>query len=273
MSRHIATLVYQKRVGSMAKKSILAYCAERANDDGTAVWASKTRIAKEVECSRQTVVDTMKSFVEEGLLFEVGRRKTKNGYVIEYRMNVAAIRALDDALDDPFSVEDPTCPDLDMSNELTSKRQATGQQSVKPLDMNRPRTVQKPSNTPKPPEGASDLFSANGQTVEHKTEPDRFDEFWFAYPKKAGKPAAKKAWDKALKRADAQTIIDGARRYAHWLSSAGPKDFRPLPKHPQGWLNDDRWADEEIRHVRLPGEVSDEERRRRFAPQWGEVVR
>lgn len=273
MSRYIASLVYQKRVGSMARKTILAYCAERANDDGSAVWASKTRIAKEVECSRQTVVDTMKSFVEEGLLSEVGHRKTKNGYVIEYRMNVAAIRALDDALDDPFSVEDPTCPNLDMSNELTAKCQATGQQSVKPLDTNRPETVQKPSDSPKPPEGASDLFSASGEEVEEQTEPDHFDEFWKVYPKKAGKPAAQKAWAKAIKRASAQTIIDGARRYAHWLSQAGPKEFRPIPKFPQGWLNDDRWADEEIRHVRLPGEVSDEERRRRLSPQWGEVVR
>lgn len=127
--------------------------------------------------------------------------------------------------------------------------------------------------SPKPPEGASDLFSANGDPVEEKTEPDRFDEFWKVYPKKAGKPAAQKAWAKAIKRAPAQTIIDGARRYAHWLSQGGPKDFRPIPKFPQGWLNDDRWDDEEIRHVRLPDEVSAEDRSRRFAPQWGEVVR
>lgn len=126
---------------------------------------------------------------------------------------------------------------------------------------------------PQTPEGASDLFSASGDPVEEKTEPDRFDEFWKVYPKKAGKPAAQKAWAKAIKRAPAQTIIDGARRYAHWLSQGGPKDFRPIPKFPQGWLNDDRWDDEEIRHVRLPDEVSAEDRSRRFAPQWGEVVR
>jgi hypothetical protein len=134
-------------------------------------------------------------------------------------------------------------------------------------------TSVEPSESPKPPEGASDLFSANGDPVEEKTEPDRFDEFWKVYPKKAGKPAAQKAWAKAVKRAPAQTIIDGARRYAHWLSQGGPKDFRPIPKFPQGWLNDDRWDDEEIRHVRLPDEVSAEDRSRRFAPQWGEVVR
>lgn len=127
--------------------------------------------------------------------------------------------------------------------------------------------------SPIPPKGAGDLFSASGDPVEEKTEPDRFDEFWKVYPKKSAKPEARRAWAKAIKRAPAQTIIDGARRYAHWLANPAKGEFRPTTKHPQGWLNADRWDDEEIRHVRLPDEVSAEDRSRRFAPQWGEVVR
>lgn len=164
MSRYVAALVYQKRVGSMARKSILAYCAERANDDGTGVWASKVRIAKEVECSKQTVIDTMRAFVSEGLLIECGRRKTSNGYVVDYRVNVAAVKALPDAFEDPFSTDDQssdlTGPDLDGSNQLTPRGQATGPQEVKPVDPNRPLTVLKPSNKAR---AESDLFSANEQ--------------------------------------------------------------------------------------------------------------
>jgi hypothetical protein len=35
MSRKVATLVYSKQVGSMARKAVLAYFADRANDDGS----------------------------------------------------------------------------------------------------------------------------------------------------------------------------------------------------------------------------------------------
>jgi hypothetical protein len=44
-----------------------------------------------------------------------------------------------------------------------------------------------------------------------------------------------------VKRADPDEIIAGAKAYADWLSSAVPGEFRPHTKHPQGWLNDDRW--------------------------------
>lgn len=113
----------------------------------------------------------------------------------------------------------------------------------KPIPDSKP--VYKP-DTPKPPEG-DDLFSKNGQNVEKQEKTDAmFDRFWSVYPKKAGKPNAKKAFVKATNRENPQRIIEAAKRYAFWLSSAKPGEFRPTVKHPQGWLNDDRWNDEEI---------------------------
>ena len=80
-----------------------------------------------------------------------------------------------------------------------------------------------------------------------------FEDFWRACPKKVGKPAARKAWDKAIKKADPELIIRKVELYAKWLSEAKPGEFRPIPKHPQGWLNDERWNDEELRDpVRRP---------------------
>ena len=100
MSRYVAALVYRKKVGSMARKSILAYCAERANDDGSGVWTAKTTIAKEVECSKKTVISIMREMVDEGLLIDCGTRKTPNGYVVIYDMDLAKIQALPDAISD-----------------------------------------------------------------------------------------------------------------------------------------------------------------------------
>tara|TARA_R110000851_G_scaffold22626_11_gene67023 strand:- start:4698 stop:5519 length:822 start_codon:yes stop_codon:yes gene_type:complete len=98
-------------------------------------------------------------------------------------------------------------------------------------------------NLPHNPQGECDLFKANDQEPEKQ---DLFDVFWKVYPKSVGKPAARKAWDKAIKTTNPSEIIEGAKRYAHWLANPKKGEFRPHPKHPQGWLNAGRWADKDI---------------------------
>jgi uncharacterized protein YdaU (DUF1376 family) len=74
----------------------------------------------------------------------------------------------------------------------------------------------------------------------------RFDEFWDAYPKKSGKPSALRNWLKAIRAgADPSEIILGAVRYAG--SEAVQRGFA---KHPQGWLTDERWKDDDLPPVR-----------------------
>ena len=65
-----------------------------------------------------------------------------------------------------------------------------------------------------------------------------FEEFWKQYPKKAGKAAAFKAYEKALKNADHLEIMQGVMIYAQ--QQTDPQFI----KHPQGWLNDERWKDD-----------------------------
>lgn len=251
MSRYVAALVYRKRVGSMARKAILAYCAERANDDGTGVWPAKTTVAREVECSKQTVIDVFRQFVSEGLLIEVGKRTTGNGYVVCYDLNIDAIKALDDAI----SEVETTGPILDRSSQLTPRGQATGPQEVKPVDPNRPLTV------PKPSIGREGLFDS---LEDGRPKSDGFEDFWSVFPKKAGKEDAQKAWRKAITIAPAETIIAAAARYADWLNSGGPGEFRPQVKFPQGWLNGKRWEDADI--------APTSDRRARFQPPSHEDV-
>jgi hypothetical protein len=71
-----------------------------------------------------------------------------------------------------------------------------------------------------------------------------FEDFWKAYPKKAGKAAARKAWDKAVRKHDPGDIIAAAERYG---GSDGV--LRGFVKHPQGWLNDERFLDADL----MPG--------------------
>jgi hypothetical protein len=64
-----------------------------------------------------------------------------------------------------------------------------------------------------------------------------FDRWWAAYPKKVGKDAARRAWAKATKRADADKIIDVTRRYPF-------RDERQFVKDPATWLNAGCWEDD-----------------------------
>lgn len=67
-----------------------------------------------------------------------------------------------------------------------------------------------------------------------------FERFWKVYPRKVGKGQALKAWNTAVRKADPESIIEGAERYP-W-----PEDPSFVP-HASTWLNGQRWEDE------LPG--------------------
>lgn len=71
------------------------------------------------------------------------------------------------------------------------------------------------------------------------TSDESFDRFWLAYPCRAGKGVALKAWEKAKAKADAETIIQAAAEFA-----ASPKGRGEFVPHPATWLNQERWLDD-----------------------------
>lgn len=73
-----------------------------------------------------------------------------------------------------------------------------------------------------------------------KVEDERFEAFWSAYPKKVARADALKAFGKALKAADSDTLIAGAMRYAAEQHGKDPT----YTKHPATWLNKGCWTDE-----------------------------
>lgn len=68
----------------------------------------------------------------------------------------------------------------------------------------------------------------------------QFDQFWSTYPRRVGKISARKAWDKARKTVDSETIIAGAVRYAQERSG----EDHEFTAHPATWLNQGRWMDD-----------------------------
>lgn len=68
-----------------------------------------------------------------------------------------------------------------------------------------------------------------------------FERFWDAYPRKSAKGTARKAWSRASLRADPETIIAGAERYA-----ADGNRLDEFTAHAATWLNGDRWEDDPL---------------------------
>lgn len=89
-----------------------------------------------------------------------------------------------------------------------------------PKEINPPLTPQSPPST-----AAKSSLVASG-----------FATFWSEYPNKIGKREAEKAFEKARKRASAETIIAGLQLYV------AKTDDRPWC-NPSTWLNQDRWED------------------------------
>lgn len=71
--------------------------------------------------------------------------------------------------------------------------------------------------------------------------PDEFKLFWSAYPKNADKRTAFKAWEKAIKRADPDTVLAGAERYRD-----DPNRSDAYTKNAATWLNADAWENEAL---------------------------
>jgi hypothetical protein len=71
---------------------------------------------------------------------------------------------------------------------------------------------------------------------------DAFDEFWSFVPRKTAKAAARKSYEKALKRVASGTILQAMKDYASHLRCNGTESRFIL--HAATWLNGARWEDE-----------------------------
>jgi biotin operon repressor len=94
VSNHVSSEVCKRLLGSATRKALLALMADKASDYGTGIWASKQTMADELEVSKQTVITTIKGLVADGLLVEVGHRRCATGYLVEYAIDLPAVRAL-----------------------------------------------------------------------------------------------------------------------------------------------------------------------------------
>ncbi len=95
-----------------------------------------------------------------------------------------------------------------------------------------PPTRPDPNHTEKRKTKPSPPRSAHG--------PDRFEEFYAAYPRHVDRKDAERAWSKAIKTHPPDQLIDAAKRYA---AACRGKDAKFI-KYPATWLNKGGYLDE-----------------------------
>lgn len=261
MSRNVAALVYRKRVGSMPRKAILAYCAERANDDGSGIWASKSRIAKEVECSKQTVIETMRGLVADGLMREVGQRKTTNGYVVEYAISISRLMHLPDAFESVFALDDREGSKSGPVKEVDLTSQPAGPHQsrrltppVKEVDPNRPLTVLEPSLNQEDigsyePLG---LFKENlPVSASKQTTVDEAVQAFNRVAEKVGWPCVQKMTDARRKTLAARVAEVGG--LAGWVEAMERAGRAPhlIGRNDRNWCADFDWLCKQANFIKL----------------------
>lgn len=95
---------------------------------------------------------------------------------------------------------------------------------------------------------ATDIETPPRDREETETEKDitaplgGFDEFWQAYPKKAGKANALREWNKA--KPNLQSVLAAIVDQKAWRENAPDGEFRPPWKDPERWIKAECWNDE-----------------------------
>jgi hypothetical protein len=118
---------------------------------------------------------------------------------------------------------------------------------VTEVEMVSPNPVPREPRTPEPRHASSTRgprararAGTRAKTAPAADESD-FDRFWATYPRREAKDRARKAWAKAIARADPETVIAGAARFRD-----DPEREAKYTPHPASWLNAGRWTDEPL---------------------------
>ena len=208
-------------------------------------WGGDQALAAKVGCDRGTVLRWKAKAIAEGYLEEAGF-DTQTGnkqyvFLMPKPMLQDATSPGQGAGDVEGSMLHPATPDVaSCRSDVASTRSA-------------PITNQ--TNLSKPNARSTPKLSL---VVSSAT----FEEFWLAYPRKAGRKAAMAAWGRAVKHEPPKSIVQGAAAYRD-----DPNRVDEFTAHPTTWLNQGRWSDDPLPVRSQPGQAGQN------ADQWAALGR
>jgi hypothetical protein len=213
MSYVVVNLVSSKLCGGPTRKQLLTHMADKANDDGSGIYASHATLAMVTEIAVSTLKRTMKDLEAEGLIVREGIRECRNGHTTIWRIVVEAIELLPDlasakanrpkrtrSILNPVQIEPG--PDLTRSNLSADPVQ------IDPPTQSNLAYEPSPKNLIHEPRECADAVDLLGEAAApskptRKPKPKRqlaespgpeFEAVWRAWPKKREKPKAIEEW-------------------------------------------------------------------------------
>ncbi len=96
MSNAVRKLVENRNLGTKSgtRKCILLSMADRASDDGTGIWCSKSTLADITGFCKTAVKAACRKLKEDGLIIEVGRKPCSHGSTSDYSIDLLALENL-----------------------------------------------------------------------------------------------------------------------------------------------------------------------------------
>jgi len=176
-------------------------------------WASLSTLADKTRTNRNTVRAAVRKMEDAGLLTVVEAERGKSCRYVFNMPNPAPVTR-------GASVEHPApeCANPAPQTADPAPEEARPRATDAPIPMN----VNEPKGT-------------------QLARPERFDEFWTAYPRKVGKPTALAKWTKAIRKHNPEDVIAGAHCWAQHWSDAGT-EVQYIP-HPATWLHREQFND------------------------------
>jgi hypothetical protein len=208
---------------------LLIALGDRAHDDGTSAWPSVKWLAERARCSTRTVRRHMAELESAGLI-----RRGDQRSVAHLRIDRRPV--VWDLAIEMVAVKPAENQQVERGDNLSGVTDRPGGQSVRgdnPGMSGVTLLSYKPSTKP-----SLVLTSAHEPT---KVTTGHFETWWTAYPRKAGKGAARKAYDRASRTVGHQLLLDGALRFR-----ADPNRDDAFTPHPATWLNGERWDDDPL---------------------------
>jgi len=228
------------------------FMAGSASDDGSGVWTSKAHMAADLEISKRTIQRSTDSLLAKGIISQVGYKKCKNGFTVEYQINLPICQNL------PSTRKDNENTGVTMSpQEVTQchpNRTGTVKEPIAPQDgaqnldidlQNNSKASMSQNETRLSQSGISSQVTQGhgmGMGKNHVSNwgmDDLCQEFLLAYPKPGNPDRVAAALEKALALGvDAETILNGAKAYATEQKGNAPKFIA----YPENWIAKARWA-------------------------------
>ena len=145
MSWRVANTCADRIFGSPVRKQIIMFLADKASDDGSGIYCSKGTVQRHTELGASTVKRTINDFIRESILVETGQiRRCANGYTVVYRIDLAAVEALERVSEPSNEIAYRTRSATDLVQHGPSTGAPEDPVPVPERTPNHPKTIHKP---------------------------------------------------------------------------------------------------------------------------------